>query len=91
MSQPKILSTEVVDRGRKPYAVFTVPSSSESGEYRVDMTNGRCSCPGWKFQRAVDGKRRPCKHLRAFGYTEVTQIVTKASKPAGSADYAVML
>jgi hypothetical protein len=34
--------------------------------YRVDLTNGRCSCPSWIFQRG--GGRKPCKHLRALGY-----------------------
>lgn len=32
--------------------------------YRVDVVNGRCSCPAWIFQR---GKRKPCKHLEAMG------------------------
>lgn len=67
-----ILSTEVVSRGNTTYAVFTVPSSSGRGVYRVDVTNGRCSCPGWTLKRAnpLTGKRPPCKHLRQFGYSE---------------------
>lgn len=65
---PRVISTEVVNpKNRAPYAVFTVPSSSSTKEYRVDVTNGRCSCPSWKFQR---GSRKPCKHLRGFGYPE---------------------
>lgn len=68
-----ILSTEVVERGNKPYGLFTVKSDSGS-HYRVDVTNGRCSCPGWKFQRkGPDGNRKPCKHLLQFGFTADTQ------------------
>jgi len=74
-----IISTEIVNRryaGRDQYAVFTIPSSSGKSEYRVDVTNGRCSCPGWKFKRAdADGNRAPCKHLRQFGYTEDTKVL----------------
>jgi len=32
--------------------------------YRVDMVNGRCSCPAWKFSR---NGARTCKHLRELG------------------------
>lgn len=94
MTTPTILSTELKTYGRQTYAVFTVPSSNGKSEYRVDMTNGRCSCPGWKFQRQnAEGKRSPCKHLRQFGYTENTQVVKPApSKPAKvMPSYEVML
>lgn len=37
--------------------------------YRVDLTHGRCSCPAWLFQKG--GERKPCKHLRELGYTQV--------------------
>lgn len=72
-----ILSTEIVTRGKATYAVFTVPSSSGKSEYRVDVTSGRCSCPGWKFKKAdpLTGKRAPCKHLRQFGYSEDTKVL----------------
>lgn len=89
MSQ--ILSTEIVQRGKaQPYAVFTVPSTSNPDKvYRVDVTNGRCDCPGWKFKRAgADGKRAPCKHLRQFGYSENTEVVTHSPK---STDYSKAL
>jgi predicted nucleic acid-binding Zn finger protein len=37
--------------------------------YRVDLINGRCSCPAWKFQKG--GARLPCKHLRGLGFLNV--------------------
>lgn len=63
-----ILDTEIVTRGKQTYAVFTVPSSSGNSTYRVDVTNGRCSCFGWTRKRAdpVTGKRPPCKHILAL-------------------------
>lgn len=71
----QIKSTEIVVRGSKQYAVFTIPSSDGKSEYRVDVTNGRCSCRGWTLHKPnpLTGKRAPCKHLRQFGYTEDTQ------------------
>jgi hypothetical protein len=70
----QILTTEIVTRGKSTYAVFTVPSSNGKSEYRVDVTNGRCSCKGWTLKKAdpITGKRTPCKHLRQFGYSENT-------------------
>lgn len=62
--------------------------------YRVDLTNGRCSCPAWIFQKG--GVRKPCKHLRALGYYETSALpemqvaepkkVSKKQKIAVSAD-----
>jgi hypothetical protein len=68
----QILKTEVVKTRNSEYAVFTIPNSAGTGTYRVDVTNGRCDCMGWKMHRPnpVTGKRAPCKHLRQFGYTE---------------------
>lgn len=81
----EILKTEIVKSNtvRGSYAVFTVPSRSNPNKtYRVDMTNGRCDCPAWKFARAgADGKRAPCKHLREFGYTENTVVAGLPAKP----------
>lgn len=34
--------------------------------YRVDVVNGRCSCPEWIFQKG--GQRKPCKHLKAMEF-----------------------
>lgn len=68
----EILSTEIVERGKSRYAVFTVPNSAGTGTYRVDVTGRRCSCMGW-IRSKVDlltGKRPDCKHLRQFGYRE---------------------
>lgn len=58
---------EVVSTRSQTYGVVTLPSSDGKREYRVDVTNGRCSCPAWKFQK---GHAKPCKHLRALGYKE---------------------
>lgn len=66
----EILKTEVARYGKDVYGVFTVKSSSGK-EYRVDMTNGRCDCPAWKFSRkTADGRRPLCKHLLSLGYKE---------------------
>lgn len=77
MSQARlIIKTEVVPaRGNQAaYGVFTVPSDSRPGvQYRVDITNGRCSCPAWTNARAGSGgKRRLCKHLIGAGYRDTT-------------------
>lgn len=78
-----ILSTEVVQRGNaKPYAVFTI-SNGAGAAYRVDITNGRCDCPAWKFARAgANGKRPLCKHLKSLGYSENTVVVQQQAKPS---------
>lgn len=53
------------------YVVVTVKNSDNTKDYRVDVSNGRCSCPAWKFSKPdLSGKRKPCKHLRQFGYVE---------------------
>lgn len=50
--------------------VIEVPSESNPAKtYRVDVTNGRCSCPAWKFQK--DGERNICKHLRKLGFKQI--------------------
>lgn len=43
--------------------------SNPNVKYRVDLTNGRCSCPAWTRKRV----RTPCKHLKALGYFDVQQ------------------
>jgi predicted nucleic acid-binding Zn finger protein len=54
--------------------VIEVPSKSNPKKmYRVDLTNGRCDCPAWKFQR---GHRSPCKHLKDLGYYDIQQDIT---------------
>lgn len=62
-------AVEVPAVNGKP-VVIEVPSSSGTKMYRVDITLGRCSCPGWTLH-AKNGKRKPCKHLIAFGFSEV--------------------
>jgi len=42
--------------------------SNPDVSYTVDMTFGRCSCPAWKFSKAINGVRKPCKHLKALGF-----------------------
>jgi len=50
--------------------IIEVPSmSNPNKKYRVDVTNGRCSCPAWIFQRG--GERKPCKHLLKWGFRQV--------------------
>jgi hypothetical protein len=68
----ELLDTEVVIRAAESYTVVVIASSKGDKEYRVDVTNGRCSCPGWKFAKAdpSTGLRKHCKHLRQFGYSE---------------------
>lgn len=50
--------------------IIEVPSmSNPNKKYRVDVTNGRCDCPAWIFQRG--GDRKPCKHLRKWGFVQL--------------------
>lgn len=57
------------------YGVLEVPSSNGKTKYRVDVTNGRCSCPAWKFQK---GHGKVCKHLKALGFVDkVAQAVAE--------------
>ena len=58
------------DKGayRKYMVVEVASDSNPSKKYRVDLTNGRCSCPSWIFQRARAEDRKPCKHLVRLGY-----------------------
>lgn len=80
-----VLQTEVVQRGNQvAYGVFTVASTSNPKKsYRVDITNGRCDCPAWKFARAgANGKRPLCKHLKSLGYSENTVVVQRAKPSA---------
>ncbi len=73
MSVSQIISTEVVQRGGRAYGVFTLASASNPNiSYRVDVTNGRCSCPAWTHSKPVNGVRPLCKHLRSVGYSENT-------------------
>lgn len=53
--------------------------------YTVDMTNGRCSCPAWKFQKqGSDGRRNPCKHLKSFGFSRLVDFNSQPLKPVQS-------
>jgi hypothetical protein len=65
--------------------VIEVPSESNPArKYRVDVTFGRCDCPAWKFKRpGSDGRRDPCKHLSALGFTRLVEFST--SKVAAKA------
>lgn len=68
----EIRSTERSDkklRGQN-YTTVQVPSESNPSKfYTVDVTNARCSCPGWTRHFP----RKPCKHMRALGVMESAQ------------------
>lgn len=53
------------------YDIIMVPSSNGKKMYTVDLTLGRCSCPGWTMHANKDGSRNVCKHLRALGYKTI--------------------
>lgn len=82
-STVKTVTTELTERQGERYLVALMPSESSPGVmYRTDVTNGRCSCPAWKFSKAgADGKRSPCKHLRALGF-EPAHVVAVEPEPA---------
>ena len=70
--QFEMRDADFVTYQNRSYAVMVIGSSDGKREYRVDVTNGRCSCPAWKFAKPdLSGQRKPCKHLRQFGYVEV--------------------
>lgn len=73
------VQSELVQRKGEKYLVALMPSESDPAvTYRTDVTNGRCSCPSWKFSKVgANGKKRPCKHLRALGYVETGEGQTK--------------
>jgi len=49
--------------------LIQIKSTSRPGvTYSVNIEDGTCSCPAWIYQRG--GSRKPCKHLRAAGFTE---------------------
>ncbi len=64
-----------------PIVVEVKSKSNPNKTYRVDLTNGRCSCPAWIYQRG--GTRKPCKHLRELGYVEIprTQDQVEVQEP----------
>lgn len=47
-----------------PIVVEVSSKSNPNKKYRVDLTNGRCSCPAWVHSKT----KEPCKHLRELGY-----------------------
>jgi hypothetical protein len=68
METSKTLSAQVVLRGNSLYTIVTMPSTSNLDKsYRVDVTNGRCDCPAWKFSK---GHTKVCKHLQALGFKQ---------------------
>lgn len=69
MSNPvqQDLFVEVVPETLGREVIEIRSTSNPKVVYRVDTQLGRCSCPAWKFQRG--GQRKPCKHLRAMGFT----------------------
>lgn len=61
----------VTPKSGRAYTVVEVQSDSNPSKfYRVDVVNGRCSCPGWTRHANKDGSRNTCKHLRALGFKD---------------------
>jgi len=65
----KVLYTKASPNGWDTVQVRS--KSNPDKTYTVDMTNGRCSCPAWIFQRG--GDRAICKHLRMLGFKQIIQ------------------
>ena len=52
--------------------IIDYPSSSNPNKvYHVDLTLGRCSCPGWTMHAKSNGGRACCKHLKALGFQDI--------------------
>lgn len=60
----------VRDSGAGYKTVEVASKTNPDVKYVVDMTNGRCSCPAWKFIKK-GGERKVCKHLKALGFRDV--------------------
>ena len=68
-SQKKLFIEVVADTlGNDVIEIRSVSNPNKT--YKVDVVNGRCSCPAWIYQRG--GIRKPCKHLKAMGFTETS-------------------
>ncbi len=68
--KPKVVKVVAETLG---YDVIEVVSESNpKRSYRVDVINGRCSCPAWIFQRGRI--KQPCKHLRSLGFKQPTNL-----------------
>lgn len=71
---------ELVETANGAYTVMEVPSETNPNKkYRVDIVNGRCSCPSWTFQ-AKNGKRPLCKHLKKLGFVQQPDSVQLIAK-----------
>lgn len=68
----QILKAEHTKGPRANSEAVVATVRSESGrEYRIDVSNRRCSCPAWRFAKAdAHGNRKPCKHLIELGLGE---------------------
>lgn len=71
-AESNVFSAEPDHEG-KAIVIEVASSSNPNKKYRVDLTNGRCSCPGWTRHANKDGSRNPCKHLRALGYSKIVE------------------
>lgn len=71
--------SDAVGADGKAIVVEVRSMSNPNKMYRVDLTNGRCSCPAWIYQKG--GVRKPCKHLRALGYFEVQPMEMQVAEP----------
>lgn len=67
-------SIDVPSVNGKP-VIIEIPSSNGKSTYKLDLSQGRCSCPAWVFSYNKNGKtgRACCKHLLAYGFTDLDQ------------------
>lgn len=61
------VEVEVVPESLGQRVIEIRSTSNPTVVYRVDTERGRCSCPAWVNARNVNGKKPPCKHLKAMG------------------------
>jgi SWIM zinc finger len=69
--KPIIVGVEAVQTRGLSYTIIEVQSQTSNKVYRVDMTNKRCTCPAWIFQRNPVEGRSLCKHLKSLGFTDM--------------------
>lgn len=76
-------------RGRTAVTIEVASSSSPGTKYRVWVgPQGPifCDCPGHKYARG--GVRKPCKHMKAVGGTNVRQMAAEVLRMGQSAEQA---
>ena len=63
-----VIFSDATNEDGSAIVIEVASKSNPNKKYRVDLTHGRCSCPAWIHQK---GDRKPCKHLRDLGYSEI--------------------